>query len=132
MTLDEQLKFCRICQKRKLNPAIGIVCSLTEEKPAFEESCENFAIDEAAAKTLLSMEKEAAAEESGGFFAAEKKGMQKGALGGILMIAIALIWFFGGLAAGYIFYYPPVLLIIGIVSLVKGLATGNLSGEKSS
>ena len=69
-------------------------------------------------------------DADGGAFAPEKKGIQSGVIGGIAMIAIAAIWFFGGLAAGYIFYYPPILALIGIYAVIKGLATGNLSGGK--
>ena len=41
---------------------------------------------------------------------------------GILMMVGALVWFFGGLAAGIIFFYRPILLIIGLVTMCKGLA----------
>jgi hypothetical protein len=130
MTLDEQLKFCRICQRRKLNPAIGLVCSLTDQKPAFMGICSDFNADEPEAQRLIALERAATQEEPGGFFAAEQKGIQKGILGGIIMIAIAVIWFVVGLAAGYIYFYPPVLFIIGVVALVKGVIKGNIAGEK--
>jgi len=71
-----------------------------------------------------------AQEEETGSFAPEKAGVKKGVLGGVIMIAIAAIWFFAGLAADRIFFYPPVLAVIGIYSVIKGLATGNLAGEK--
>lgn len=132
MTLDEQLKFCRICLKRKLNPAIGLVCSLTTQKPSFTDICSNFAVDEPEANRLITLEKEAAQEETAGFFAQEQKGIQKGVLGGAIMIAIALIWFVVGLFAGYIYFYPPVLFIIGVYALVKGVVKGNLKGEKAN
>lgn len=41
--------------------------------------------------------------------------------GGILMIIIAIVWFVVGLYAGYIYFYPPVLLVLGIVSIGKGM-----------
>ena len=132
MTLDEQLKFCRICLKRKLNPAIGLVCILTAQKPSFTDMCSNFAVDEPEAQRLITLEKEAAQEETAGFFAQEQKGIQKGVLGGAIMIAIALIWFVVGLFAGYIYFYPPVLFIIGVYALVKGILKGNLKGEKAN
>jgi hypothetical protein len=132
MTLDEQLKFCRICLKRKLNPAIGLVCSLTSQKPSFAEICSNFDVDEPEAQRLITLEKEAAQEETSGFFTQEQKGIQKGVLGGAIMIAIALIWFVVGLFAGYIYFYPPVLFIFGVYALVKGITKGNLKGEKAN
>lgn len=83
------------------------------------------------AQNLL-RQKQALTEEDGndGFFGPEKRGMKKGVLGGVIMLAIAAAWFFIGLAADRIFYYPPVLAIIGIISIFKGLAEGNMTGEK--
>ena len=72
-----------------------------------------------------------AKDEYGGFFGPEKKGISKGAAGGLAMMAIAVVWFVVGYAAGVIFFYPPVLFAIGVFALLKGLATGNLAGEKS-
>jgi hypothetical protein len=46
-----------------------------------------------------------------------------GAIGGVLMMAIAVIWFVAGLAGGIIFFYPPVLFVLGLVALIKGLAS---------
>ncbi|HWA34175.1 MAG TPA: hypothetical protein VG737_08605 [Cyclobacteriaceae bacterium] len=131
MILDEQLQYCRICTNRKMNPAIGLVCSLTDQKPAFENQCPTFNIDQPEADRLVAIERQGKAEEeSSGPFSVEQKGIKKGVVGGVIMIVIAIVWFFGGLAAGYIFYYPPILLLIGIYALVKGLAKGNWSGEK--
>ncbi len=132
MTLDEQLKFCRICIKRKLNPAIGLVCSITDQKPSFTDSCHNFFADEQEAQRLITLEKEAAMEENAGFFAQEQKGIQKGVWGGVIMITIAIVWFVVGWYAGYIYFYPPVLFVIGIFALVKGIMKGNLNGGKGN
>ncbi len=41
--------------------------------------------------------------------------------GGILMILGAIVWFVVGLMNNYIFFYPPVLLVLGMITLVKGL-----------
>ena len=46
MTIDERLKYCRICENRKVNLAIGLFCGLTNEKPNFEPNCPNFKIDQ--------------------------------------------------------------------------------------
>ncbi|WP_254506496.1 hypothetical protein [Anatilimnocola floriformis] len=50
-------------------------------------------------------------------------------LGGLALMAISVVWFFGGLAAGFIFFYPPVLFIIGLVVMIKGLASGSIAGD---
>jgi hypothetical protein len=71
-------------------------------------------------------------QEKSGFFGLEKQGIKKGVVGGLIMMTIAVVWFVVGYAAGYIFYYPPILFIIGIFALVKGLATGNIAGKKST
>ena len=41
-----QIATCKQCTKRKFDPEQGIVCSLTNEKPAFEDSCPDFVKDE--------------------------------------------------------------------------------------
>lgn len=71
-------------------------------------------------------------EDNGGFFALEKKGMKKGAAGGVLMMFIAVAWFIIGYALGYIFFYPPILFIIGLFTLLKGISTGNYSGQNKN
>lgn len=39
-----------------------------------------------------------------------------------LMMLGAIVWFVLGLMGGVIFFYPPILLIIGLVSLIGGIA----------
>jgi hypothetical protein len=131
MTLDERLQFCKVCNNRKMDFNAGMLCKLTNSKPDFEEKCPSFDMDSVAAKEYLSR-KEALAqsEQEGGFFAAEKKGFSMGMLGGLLMMAIAAVWFFVGMAAGYIYFYPPILFVMGIVALIKGMADGNVAGNK--
>jgi hypothetical protein len=130
MTMDERLEFCRVCENRKMNMQIGMVCGLTSEKPTFTEKCEDFKMDKAEAKNVLAMRQAAEEEGDNDFFSIEKKGMSKGVMGGILMMVIALGWFVGGWIAGHIFFYPPILFLIGLVALVRGAVTGNLSGRK--
>jgi hypothetical protein len=129
MTLDERLKFCRICTHRKIDSAIGLVCSLTNIKPAFESTCPSISIDQPEANRLIALEQRAKEEADAGTFAMEKKGIDKGVIGGFIMIAIAVIWFGLGWAAGYIYFYPVILFGIGIYALIKGLVTGNIAGK---
>ena len=42
METSERIKICSSCNNREFNPQTGIVCSLTKEKPNFEESCSNY------------------------------------------------------------------------------------------
>ncbi len=132
MTLEERLHYCKICTNRKMDQATGIVCGLTNEKPAFEEECPDFQADEKQIEYYKNR-KEAEEQEGdtgGGFFEPEKKGLQKGVLGGVAMMVIAVVWFVLGWQAGYIYYYPPILFIIGLVGLIKGIAQGNMSGKQ--
>ena len=132
MPLDERLKYCRICENRKMNPAIGLACGLTNEKPAFEDKCPDFRIDQPEADRLVKLERDAKEEEeTSGHFAPEKKAIKMGVLGGVVMIALSIIWFIVGWINGYIYFYPPILLVIGVYALIKGLKTKNIAGEKN-
>lgn len=105
-----------------MNPAIGLVCGLTNEKATFEINCPDFNIDQEEADRLIKLERDAKEEEeSTGIFATEKKALKAGVWGGITMIVAALIWFIAGLANGYIYFYPPILFGIGIFAIIKGL-----------
>jgi len=131
LSLDDRLRFCKICTNRKLDFNTGIVCNLTGAKPAFEHTCSTFALDEPEAQRLVALEKAGEEEEMrGAGTSLERKGMKMGVFGGVVMIVIALVWFFAGLAGGRIFFYPPVLFVIGVSALIKGLANGNIAGNK--
>ncbi len=45
MELKERLKVCTMCTNGKFDTTKGIICSLTNEKPDFEERCKDFVID---------------------------------------------------------------------------------------
>ena len=60
MTLQERLAFCSICTKRKMNRQIGLICSLTDQKPDFEDNCIDFNKDEKEAERKLSLRMDAA------------------------------------------------------------------------
>lgn len=45
MTREEQLKFCRVCKRRKNDLKQGIICSLTGRKADFEGICESYEED---------------------------------------------------------------------------------------
>ncbi len=55
MDLNERLEFCRVCQNRKIDFKIGLVCSLTQEKPDFLEVCQSFIKDEKEADRVLKL-----------------------------------------------------------------------------
>lgn len=41
-TPDEKIELCSKCQKREFSTERGLVCSLTKEKPDFEDECASF------------------------------------------------------------------------------------------
>ena len=45
MELSEKLAICKVCRLGKFIDSKGIVCSLTENKPTFEETCPDFKED---------------------------------------------------------------------------------------
>lgn len=46
MTLKEQLVFCKKCTHRSWEANQGVICSLTNAKPTFQDTCETFNLDE--------------------------------------------------------------------------------------
>lgn len=58
MTRDEHLKFCKICQHRKLDPDQGFICILTDKIADFESSCPNFEEETKIAKSSFINERE--------------------------------------------------------------------------
>lgn len=130
--MSERLRYCKVCSHRKMDIQTGIYCGNTGQKPVFEGKCESFLVDQEELKKekARQMARQEQEQKESSYFAPEQKGMKKEVLGGLIMILIAMVWFFGGLAIDRIFYYPSVLLIIGIVAIVKGVAEGNLAGQK--
>lgn len=63
MTLQQRLEFCTVCSKRKINLKTGLVCGLTDQKPAFEVKCEHYERDEAEDKRKLEQKLKAAGSE---------------------------------------------------------------------
>jgi hypothetical protein len=51
--------------------------------------------------------------------------MNGSVLGGLLAMVGAVVWFVAGLAADVIFFYPPILFIVGLVGVIRGLASSN-------
>ena len=56
MTREEHLAFCKKCQNRKFDTQQGIICGITNEKAAFEVSCNDFLKDETVQDEILKKE----------------------------------------------------------------------------
>ena len=46
MNSEKQLKWCQVCQRRKMDMSLGLLCSLTGAKADFEGECADYVIDE--------------------------------------------------------------------------------------
>ncbi len=42
MTLEDRLKYCKVCKNRSFDIKSGILCNLTQKKPQFEETCDTY------------------------------------------------------------------------------------------
>ncbi|MFK7783653.1 MAG: hypothetical protein AB8B56_00985 [Crocinitomicaceae bacterium] len=45
MNHSQRLAVCESCKNKEFSPKMGVVCSLTSERPDFEGSCENYEND---------------------------------------------------------------------------------------
>ncbi len=124
MTLDERLVFCKICANRKIEFETGLVCSLTNQKPEFEDECEDFIIDEKEAERKLNLKLDAAGPSRS----------QKGSLepakninyGAFLTIAGIFVLLFLSLLFG------AMILITGISFLIRGYSQKKTLAENKS
>ncbi|MDC0257399.1 hypothetical protein OAK35_01505 [Crocinitomicaceae bacterium] len=125
LSREEQVAFCEKCTNRK--PSLqGLLCKLTDEKAAFEETCPDFELDEQEQTNLDKQRRDAA---KGDYVGAEIEVgiLNGGIIVGSLAIIGSLVWFFGAwIYMDTIFFYPPVLLVIGIISLVRGIREQNV------
>ena len=100
MTLEEQLKSCQVCTKRKFNPETGIVCGLTGGKPSFDDNCPDFDEDKEAVEDVAKRKAEA-----------EKPAE------------------ISGLFAFFLYFSIPVGIIATVISFVTTLKTADYSGS---
>lgn len=52
MSLEDRLKYCKLCQNRVFDIQKGLLCKLTYAKPVFEKSCNDYHEDLAERKNL--------------------------------------------------------------------------------
>lgn len=81
LSTKEQLEFCKKCEKRASDLKVGIVCSLTNEKPNFGASCPDYVLDPA----------EAIKEQIRAETKAQEKEDLKALPGNIIAIIIAVV-----------------------------------------
>jgi hypothetical protein len=119
MTLKERLEFCQICTNRKMDLKIGLICNLTDVKPAFEKFCPDFVKDEIEAERKLHLKMDAAGnvETSRGSKPRQNK------IIGVVVFAIGLAVTVGSFTIGFGSYVIIAYgaIIYGISRYIKGI-----------
>ncbi len=110
MTLEEQLKFCSICENRKMNREIGLVCKLTDQKPAFIDNCPDFIKDEKESQRKLQLELNAAGDVETSISSSPSRIINSG----IVILVIGTLVSF----SGFVIAYGAVA--VGILLIIKG------------
>jgi hypothetical protein len=106
MTTTERMQFCTICKNRKTDFKIGLTCSLTNEKPDFNDKCESFIKDQDEAERKLTQKLDAAGNSKS----------QNGSLKPKRNIRYGILVLIFGL---FIFL---VHMIVGVVIIVSGIS----------
>ena len=91
MTREERLAFCKICTHRKMDFNQGLICSITNSKADFEESCTDFDKDQEEKDRLLHLELASAGRDDVGDAVNAKKNKENGALIFLIGVIITLI-----------------------------------------
>lgn len=122
MNREQRLEYCQQCTKRGFSPKKGVVCSLTNEHAAFEDTCPDF---EADPKVVHQYKKEQevkqAAQQKEDTMGLSQFGVKNGFIAGIIVMAAAILWFVLGLVyLNRIFFYPLILFGFGVFIMAKG------------
>jgi Flp pilus assembly protein TadB len=107
---------------RAFNPKTGLVCSLTNEKPTFLNTCPDFKRDASAAERLEFRESmnelNKVKREVGGL---HEYGIKSPLAAGIILIVLSIVWLVVGVVAiERLFYYPIILFFFGLYRLYLG------------
>jgi len=118
MTREEYIKICNTCKNRGFDPSRGVICGLSSELPAFEESCEDYKFNEEEKARQEVVEAMAADDHE-----AARNDMLWGA-----------VWCMGGIIAtaadfGYIFWGA---IVFGGFQLIRGISNGGASSSGNS
>lgn len=120
MTRDERLEFCKICNQRKLDVNIGLICSVTMKHADFEESCSDFQKDDNEKDRLLRRELESAGREDVGDPLDAQKNKRQGS--SLLLIGLLITVVSHGLSAATGFFVITYgTIIYGARQYMKGV-----------
>lgn len=56
MKIKDKKNYCRVCLNRNMDYDKGLLCGITNEKPAFDKTCPSFKLDEKNAERLVDLE----------------------------------------------------------------------------
>ncbi|MDG1333533.1 MAG: hypothetical protein P8P74_14450 [Crocinitomicaceae bacterium] len=126
MNDQQRLAICELCSNKGFSPKKGVVCTLTSERPAFEDSCADFEEDPKmmAKKRREEEDREKAIQNNAGIGQSleASHGMNGRIIFGILSIVGAVLWFGLGIALmDRIFFYPIFLVGFGIYKIIDGI-----------
>lgn len=122
MTREQYVSYCEVCELKGFSPKLGLVCSLTNERPNFEKECESLQKSEGlvaqAAKDQQRREAIFKADETLGL---NKIGVENKVQAGIVIGGFALLSILATIIVwAIISLWSVVLLIIGISVMVLG------------
>lgn len=127
MPHDSRIDFCIVCKNRSYSSKLGVICVLIDNRPDFEDDCENFIEDPVAVVRSMNEEEEGRVVQQyqpSGRFEKSIRGVGKDEriVLGVFNIFVALIWF--GIGLFYferIHYFPMLLFAFGVYKLVNGI-----------
>jgi hypothetical protein len=111
MTILERLEFCTICDNRKIDLKVGLICKLSNKKPDFENKCETFSKDSNEAERKLKLKLDAAGNSRTQDGSLKPK---RNIIYGILLLVIGIIIFLFSIVIG------GIIIITGISFIIKG------------
>jgi len=132
MTREERLELCQVCTNRKMDWNKGLLCGLTGEMAAFEETCESFNQDEQEAEYVA--KRQTTVDESQiGDPKDFRKNKQRGALIFWIGVLILVIGFMAAQAdGGGIVILPLGAILYGGLMYIRGVQQEKEHKQRSS
>ena len=120
MTRDERLVFCKICNNRKMDINHGLICSITNSKADFDETCPDFEKDQKEKDRLVNIELASVGREDVGDALDAKKNKERGSWIFIIGVIITLISHSISASTGF-FIITYGAIIYGARQYMKGI-----------
>ena len=120
MTREERLEFCTICKHRELNFEKGLLCGITNQYAAFEDTCENYDEDLDQRINKFVRDLDASGHQNASYSLDYVKNKNNGALSFIIGLAI-IIFSINYINRYGILILPLGLAIFGARTFLKGV-----------